>query len=140
VIAQAVLLWLGGHANPDQLLPQVPNAPPAPPEPPQMPSPPPPAQTATMFVLEQIITACAQNVPPKDVAAFLEQMEAKAPDVGTFLNFIVEMEPKQVLEFIRSFVPQAAPVTQLIHAENWIALLQKQMSAEDAAPEGSPHE
>jgi hypothetical protein len=139
VLAQGVLLWLGGQANMAQPLPQAPNAPPAPPEPPQMPSPPP--RTPTVVVLENLIAAVANNANVKEFAQFLERIEQSTPDVGTFLNFLIELTPDQVLEFIVSFYPQAAPVTQLVHARNWIALLQKEMREEEAAGpsgEGTP--
>jgi hypothetical protein len=136
VLAQGVLLWLGGQASATQTPSPVPNGQPAPPQ-----MPPPPPRTPTVVVLENLIAAVANNANVKEFAQFLERIEQSTPDVGTFLNFLIELTPDQVLEFIVSFYPQAAPVTQLVHARNWIALLQKEMREEEAAGpsgEGTP--
>ena len=124
VLAQGLLMWLGGQAQANPAALESPGQITSPPVIPPA-EPPPPQPTAEQHVLSNILTALSQNAQTQEIAALLAHMEMREPAIKPLISFLTDQEPAEVLEYLRQLVPLAAEITQRDYAENWVKSVQQ---------------
>lgn len=98
-----------------------------------------PHEQATIdHVLAQMSQFCAQNIDPIQVADWIARYEdldrsqyhnGVGSCITQYIDLLMSNEPDKILEWIKTAIPNAAPISSLPHAKDWLAGIQKELKA-----------
>jgi hypothetical protein len=78
-------------------------------------------------LLNLTIQDCVQQLPAPEAAARIEAFATLHPTVNPFIDMFIGMTPDMVLAWLSNAIPQAASITQLPYAKDWVSALQEEL-------------